>query len=396
VLEKVRFHYNETHVSQIYCPNQVVISGSNNGTDYVTLGTFVKTTNWATSEAAAVFWSSDLVISGFYRYVKCVFTYQAYLLFLSEIEIYGEFLGDSLCSQGKTYTETAPLVPYPDTGGIELTDGKIALLAYLDANWVGWYQVNPVIVVDLGEITNISKVRFHYSETHQSQIYCPNQLVISGSCDDVTYITLGTFVKTTNWATSSIPAIFWSNFLAVCGLCRYVKFAFTYQQYCIFLSEVEVYGTELALSGVNQFIYDRTALDITNRTAKAFFNVVDWKRINNNIKFLDAQLFRFTGVPVVYTAVTVPTVNTFPTAAEINTFLENLNAVIVAFSSYVSGLSEVGHTWGDGNVKALSWSNVNDWEHNLSLMMAYFTPRKHIVGIACCGVNLTRNNGFRR
>jgi len=147
----------------------------------------------------------------------------------------------ALVSNGKTYTLTAPHASYPDTGGVELTDGAVGPLDPLTA-WVGWSSVSPTARIDLGAAYNLGYVRFHYYIWEVNGLYSPNQLIVYGSNNDVDYANLGTFVKVTNWTDGGAQAVYWSNNLVVTGSYRYIKFAFTYQTAWIFLSELQVYS----------------------------------------------------------------------------------------------------------------------------------------------------------
>lgn len=151
----------------------------------------------------------------------------------------------TLYSSGKTYTKTAPNGPdsYPDTGDAELTNGSVASAVYSDAAWVGWYQTNVTVTIDLGVNRQMSEVRFHYFHSAANSIYDPSALAVQGSTDNTNWTTVGSFVRTTHWATTDGAR--WSNTLPVIQMTvRYVKFTFTYDTpNWIFLSELEVYGS---------------------------------------------------------------------------------------------------------------------------------------------------------
>jgi hypothetical protein len=87
-LSYARFHFTSVHSEDIWSPDQVIISGSNNDSSYSILGTFVKTTDWYNADGF-LSWSSNLILAGNYRYIKFVFTYQVKRLLISEIEVYG-------------------------------------------------------------------------------------------------------------------------------------------------------------------------------------------------------------------------------------------------------------------------------------------------------------------
>lgn len=89
ILSYVRFHYRDSGVEQINAPASVVVAGSNDDSSYTDLGTFVKTTNWSTSDGNR--WSDNLSVSGTYRYIRFTFTRDGadIYTFFSELEVYG-------------------------------------------------------------------------------------------------------------------------------------------------------------------------------------------------------------------------------------------------------------------------------------------------------------------
>jgi len=168
-------------------------------------------------------------------------------------------------SLGKTYTLTTPHTSFPDTGGIEMTDGIIGTTTP-DAKWTGWTSGSPTARIDLGTAYALGHVRFHYLIDEVNTVYAPNQVVISGSNDDSAYTTLGTFVKTTGWTDGGGRAVYWSNNLAVTGSYRYVKFVFTPQTNWLFLSELEVYG--IATSSNYEGVFTNAYVQILRGTGK--------------------------------------------------------------------------------------------------------------------------------
>lgn len=148
-----------------------------------------------------------------------------------------------LQSLGKSYaTDPAPSGTYPDTDGIELTDGNVGAANYTDTNWQGWDKYSPVITIDLGAKYRLAYARFNFLVISGVLIYGPTSLAISGSNNNVDFIGLGNFVPTTNWATTDNNAL-WSYNLTIAGIFRYIKFTFVYQIEWLFLSELEVYGS---------------------------------------------------------------------------------------------------------------------------------------------------------
>lgn len=161
----------------------------------------------------------------------------------------------ALQSAGKTYTKTAPNASYPDTGNAEMTNGVVSTRSGTSGEWLtdaayftGWYA-SPVadffVRIDLTTAYALDYVRFNYGNWFAAGIKHPSTLVVSGSNDDSSYTTLGTFVQTTDW-NSADGAVQWSNNLTVAGTYRYVKFVFTPILEWVFLDEIEVYGSAAA------------------------------------------------------------------------------------------------------------------------------------------------------
>lgn len=111
-------------------------------------------------------------------------------------------------------------------------------------------------------------------------------------------------------------------------------------------------------------IYDRTQTDIVNRTSKAFINIADWLRIKENTDFVKALAEYALNTTIAQNTLTEPTITTFPTATEINEFLENIENVRAAVSLPAPlTLPTIRHDWAEG-LGALSpnYLKANDWE----------------------------------
>jgi len=178
-------------------------------------------------------------------------------------------------------------------------------------------------------------------------------------------------------------------------------------------------------------IFDRTALDITNKTVKAFFNVLDWCRIYDNTKVLHALMSVLLDLDPVFTPLTVPTRLSFPTAAQINALVENIENIRLASGlPAIEGLVELRTDWTSSQTP--DYIAVNSWERDIHLLYnnlaraAEYTiycgvaavgqtriyqhqwrtylwvpgsispVRLARTGIASCGAELTRNNYWRR
>ena len=87
-----RFYFM-TDLNGSYPPETITIYGSVNGTDYTPLNTFYRTSDWEfTLDVDQVVCSSNLPLTGSYKYIKTVFTRRSgnpdFRLHLSEVEIY--------------------------------------------------------------------------------------------------------------------------------------------------------------------------------------------------------------------------------------------------------------------------------------------------------------------
>jgi hypothetical protein len=117
-------------------------------------------------------------------------------------------------------------------------------------------------------------------------------------------------------------------------------------------------------------IYDRTLLDIQSRTDKAFFDVVDWIRINGNTEYVRALVSVLRDLDIEYNVLTTPAVCSIPTAAEMNAFIENIEYIReVSGLPIASGIQELDHAYQDlTNAPVPDYEDVNAWEYNLQLL----------------------------
>lgn len=153
-------------------------------------------------------------------------------------------------------------------------------------------------------------------------------------------------------------------------------------------------------------VYDRVLSDVTNKTAKGYFNLADWIRIYGNAELIHALEEVILSNGLTFTEIATPTITTIPTVDDINTLLVNIETVRALFPTG-AGLVELKTDWG-GNASP-TYKDVNDWERNIDLLLALIIEgysgwipdsgspvRRHRAGVAVSGVGLTRNNGFRR
>jgi hypothetical protein len=139
-----------------------------------------------------------------------------------------------------TYT-VAPNGAYPDTDGIQLTDGIIDG-ADLGSVEVGFLYGGSNFTIDLGDVYVLSYVRFYlFTEGTGGGVQGPATLVVKGSTDNVSFDTLGSFSAGIDWNNADAGKR-WTNNLTVSGNYRYVEFIMTNAGDWLFIREAEVYG----------------------------------------------------------------------------------------------------------------------------------------------------------
>ncbi len=130
-------------------------------------------------------------------------------------------------SLGAQYTvSTTPSDYYPDTGNKKLTDGKMASQAYYaDPQWVGFNNIDTLdVVIDLGQNVYVQNFITNYLLDPQPAVYLPEQVSISVSTDNFTFINIGIMIDSTpNETSSSIHKYYYE--LSNPVNTRYVKFS---------------------------------------------------------------------------------------------------------------------------------------------------------------------------
>lgn len=85
---------------------------------------------------------------------------------------------------------------YPDTGGVELTDGMYGTIDYTDAAWQGRNTGSTYsFIVDLGATQNIKEFRSRWLQYEVAAIYLPKQVTYFVSNDNSTFTSVGTVSK---------------------------------------------------------------------------------------------------------------------------------------------------------------------------------------------------------
>jgi len=98
---------------------------------------------------------------------------------------------------GKPYTASMPADPsYPDSGGVELTDGILGSTNYADPAWQGRATTQAyTFTIDLGSVQVIREIRSHWLQDEQPGILFPQKITYSVSADNVTFVAVGTVKK---------------------------------------------------------------------------------------------------------------------------------------------------------------------------------------------------------
>ncbi len=130
-------------------------------------------------------------------------------------------------------------------------------------------------------------------------------------------------------------------------------------------------------------VTDRAASDISNRTAKAFFNVADWTRIDGNSTEIQALILSLSGVSVSLITLTAPTTSHFPTATAINQLIENIERLRAQAYLPPNLLQVLRHDYEPGSgAQAPDYVSVNAWESNQNLMYTLL-PRAAGYSVRC-------------
>ncbi len=97
----------------------------------------------------------------------------------------------------KPYTATMPANPsYPDTGGVELTDGILGSTSYADLAWQGRATTKIYsFTIDLGSKEVIKEIRSNWLQDAVPGILLPQSLTCSVSDDNVNFTPVGTVKK---------------------------------------------------------------------------------------------------------------------------------------------------------------------------------------------------------
>jgi len=161
--------------------------------------------------------------------------------------------GGTLQTAGDTYTySVSPHASYPDTGGLEMTDGLVGTTSFANARWAGWFNAAALTTTfDLGVATHIGYGRVHSLKDTTSGIDLITALSLEYS-DDGSSWTLGGTVSVTTGSYGT-PTVNWLtvNVDGDAGAHRYWRFVTAGAGIFQFHSEMELYGSTTAARTVS-------------------------------------------------------------------------------------------------------------------------------------------------
>ena len=145
-------------------------------------------------------------------------------------------------------------------------------------------------------------------------------------------------------------------------------------------------------------ITNRTLTDITNRTARGFFNLSDWERIDNNTAYAAEMVEAFQGITIARTVLPVRTMDNFMLASDINALVQNIiNVRDAAIYADTAGYN-ISASFIPGG-RSMNYINVNTWEKVLDVIVKRYSNlsfgRTAKIGVAVAGQRLTVQDFFR-
>ena len=152
-------------------------------------------------------------------------------------------------------------------------------------------------------------------------------------------------------------------------------------------------------------VYDRTLLDVRQRTSKGFFNASDWNRIVNNTRLLNSLVNVILSESVAFSDFPEANTETVLLSVDINNEVDNVNALWSAIGS-VAGVVPMRSNYG--GIKSPNYKDINTLEKNIDTLTTNIidgysgwdtstgTGRFPRADNAICGTGMTRQNGFRR
>ena len=173
----------------------------------------------------------------------------------------------------KTYTSSlAASASYPDTGGIELTDGLYGTSSYTNTRWQGRADVGSYYqTVDLGQNYSVTQIFTNFLQDTVAGIYWPDTVSFAYSTNGTSFTSLGNATPQT--PSGSFKKYQWTG-AAVTA--RYIRMTVTDLAGWVFEDEWEVWGNASAtVFSHGSFIQP----DITQK-----WTVTDWTTELNYLK----------------------------------------------------------------------------------------------------------------
>lgn len=140
---------------------------------------------------------------------------------------------------------------------------------------------------------------------------------------------------------------------------------------------------------MEELIFDRTQLDIINKTSKGYYNYIDLNRIETWCKYLAEILNNYNYCVNIITK-NDWTMLDFPTEAEMARIQQNVNTLKQAYFSF---------TQIPKNLEYMTWQKANDIEKflfEIDKILKHMENNFIYSGVANCGQNRLWQQRFRR
>ena len=236
---EISCRFLEDTLCDIYWPDQVTYSFSNDGINFTNLGVAV------TQVISSSICEYKLVLPSATnaRYLKMTVNDPGGWVFEDEMEVWGVYNGVMNISRCKNYSSTIqPSSSYPDTNSKELTDGVYGSGVFTDLAWqgrVGSYSQT----INLATCMKVDKVTANFLEYSGGDVYYPSNVGIEYSTDGINFTGLGN-------AQGGTPVNNTKKFsytLATPVNAKYIRISVTAQaeNYWVFTDESEVLGSPI-------------------------------------------------------------------------------------------------------------------------------------------------------
>jgi len=146
-------------------------------------------------------------------------------------------------------------------------------------------------------------------------------------------------------------------------------------------------------------IFDRNSNDILLKTDKAFFNISDYLRIDNNIRYAKSLIERANGTTIQIDPIEEPNIGDAIQPEEINILVRN----IITIQEHARLANTKGYRLSAQYAPDElfpDYFEVNKWEKVIDLIVKIYEPlymgRKPIISKATSGLKLMLQNYFRK